>query len=283
MSAPSISWDHYGAVLFDLDGVLTPTAELHQRAWSQMFDEFLDRRGDAERFSEDDYLRFVDGKQRLDGVRGFLDSRGIELAFDGPETSDGDTITSLGEAKNAMFNHLLRTEGIVAYPGSVALLDALAGRPLKLAVVSSSRNAPDVLAAAGLTDRFELVVDGNVAAERDLASKPAPDMFLAAADDLGVGITEAIVFEDAVAGVAAARAGEFGLIVGVDRGAGRDALTSAGADLVVDDLGPLVPAGTTNAVVRSDDRGRTGDRGRAGADDRGPADVDDRGRSEDRR
>lgn len=238
-----VDWSAYGAALFDLDGVVTPTAEVHMRAWAKMFGAFLDERGlgDQQPYTDQDYFDYVDGKPRYDGVRSFLVSRGIVL----PEGSPDDpptamTVCGLGNHKDALFGEVLREEGVTAYPGSVALLDHLRERGMPMAVVSSSRNAPDVLAAAGITGYFADVMHGGVAAERGLAGKPAPDTFWAAADDLGVPHAAAVVLEDATSGVAAGAAGGFGLVVGVDRGAGAEALTAAGADVVVADLAELL-------------------------------------------
>ncbi|HIW92093.1 MAG TPA: HAD-IA family hydrolase [Candidatus Corynebacterium avicola] len=232
----------YQAVLFDLDGVITPTADLHRQAWAVMFTDYLDSRG-AEPYTEQDYYDHLDGRARLEGIASLLESRGISLPMDGPDGDDQDTVTSLGERKNNDFLRLL-DEGITAYPGSVALLDALAGspNPPRVAIVSSSKNARQVLEAAGLLERFELVVDGRVAAEHQLPGKPAPDTYAYAATQLGVENSAAVVVEDATSGVASGRAGAFGLTVGVDRGAGQDALLAAGADVVVSDLEELVRA-----------------------------------------
>jgi beta-phosphoglucomutase family hydrolase len=235
-----IRWDRYGAVLFDLDGVLTPTAEVHERAWTTMFEEFLAARADPPQrpFSADDYLQYVDGRPRFAGVRTVLASRGIVLPEGDEDDPPGDTsVCALGNRKNELFGTVLRRDGIAPYPGSLALLDRLEELDVRAAVVSSSRNAPDVLRAAGLTERLPVVVDGNVAGEVGLPGKPAPDMFLEAARRLDVAPVEAVVVEDAVSGVAAGRAGGFGLVVGVDRGAGHDELLAQGADVVVDDLG----------------------------------------------
>ena len=192
-------------------------------------------------FSEDDYLAHVDGRPRFDGVRTFLASRRIVLPEGDESDPPGDgSVAALGNRKNELFQQLLRDEGIAPYAGSVRLLDDLAARGTKMAVVSSSRNAREVLDASGLAPRFPVVADGVVAAERGIAGKPAPDLFLAAARELGVDPADAVVVEDAVSGVAAGRAGDFGLVIGVDRGAGHDALRASGADLVVDDLGELV-------------------------------------------
>jgi beta-phosphoglucomutase family hydrolase len=239
-----LDWSAYGAVLFDLDGVLTPTAELHKQAWTAMFEEFLDEYVGPEHdpFTEADYLAHVDGRPRFDGVRTFLQSRGIQLPEGNRDEPPGSgSVSALGNRKNAIFTELLRTEGIEPYPGSVRLLDHLARLDVPAAVVSSSRNAREVLSAARLADRFAVVADGVLAAERDIPGKPAPDLFLAAAEKLAAPPESAVVVEDAVSGVAAGRAGGFGLVIGVDRGAGRDALLENGADLVVDDLGELAP------------------------------------------
>ena len=238
----SVNWDDYDAALFDLDGVLTPTAEVHMRAWRALFTDFLTRRGMVDQpYVEDDYFHYIDGKPRYDGVRSFLASRGIMLPegqlTDDPET---DTVCGLGNRKNVFFNAVLQDEGVAPYQGSVRLLDYLANRGIRMAVVSSSRNTPPVLEAAGLTPRFPVVVDGNVAAREHLAGKPAPDTFVFAARRLGVPRSRAVVFEDALSGVAAGRAGGFGLVVGVDRGVGADKLTESGADLVITDLAELV-------------------------------------------
>lgn len=245
-------WSSYDAVLFDLDGVLTPTAELHQQAWAAMFEGFLTEHlgPDHDPYTEADYHAYVDGRPRFDGVRTFLSSRRIALA-EGNETDPPGhgSIGALGNRKNELFNELLRTQGIAPYPGSIRLLDHLAHRGTRMAVVSSSRNAREVLAAAGLTERFTVVVDGVTAELDDIAGKPAPDMFLAACDRLEVAPADSIVVEDAVSGVAAGAAGGFGLVVGVDRGAGRHVLLSAGAGMVVADLVELVPASSVGGTT----------------------------------
>jgi len=233
-------WDTFRAVLFDLDGVITPTAEVHMRAWSKMFNDFLDERGVTEPYTDQDYFDHVDGKPRYDGVRDFLASRGIELPEGGPDDPPGvQTVRGLGDQKNERFGRELAQEGVAPYPGSLRLLEVLRDRDMSMAVVSSSANAPDVLRAAGVDSFFPVVIHGGVAAERNLRGKPAPDTFRAAADDLGVPYSDAVVIEDATSGVAAGRAGDFGLVVGVDRGAGVAALTKAGADVVVADLAEL--------------------------------------------
>jgi beta-phosphoglucomutase family hydrolase len=228
-------WAEHRAVLFDLDGVLTPTAAVHRRAWGELFAGYG--------FTDDDYLIYVDGKPRYDGVRSFLRSRGVTLPEGSPGDAPGDdTVCAMGNRKDALFNTVLEREGVDPYPGSVATLDHLAELRVPVAVVSSSRNARTVLRAAGLGDRFTVVVDGVVAATDGIAGKPAPDTFLVAAEALGAAPDETVVVEDAVSGVAAGSAGGF-VVVGVDRGAGRDALLAAGADLVVDDLAELLPDG----------------------------------------
>lgn len=237
-----MNWDDYDAALFDLDGVLTPTATVHMAAWAEMFNDYLAGRDGQRPYTDEDYYAYVDGKPRYDGVRSFLASRGIELPEGEPSDSpEVETVCGLGNRKNDAFNAVLERDGVEPYPGSVRLLDALAAKGARLAVVSSSQNAPAVLAAAGIAERFPVVVDGAVAAAEGLPGKPAPDTFVAAADRLGVTRERSVVLEDAESGVAAGRAGGFGLVVGVDRGAGADTLTARGADVVVDDLEELLP------------------------------------------
>ncbi|MCW2824705.1 MAG: haloacid dehalogenase [Aeromicrobium sp.] len=235
-----MDWNDYDAALFDLDGVITPTAEVHMRAWDQMFNDFLRDRGEGQPYTDEDYFEYVDGKPRYDGVRSFLASRGIELPegdpSDAPET---ESVAGLGNRKNADFEEILQDEGVEPYPGSVTLVKALQARGTKMAIVSSSRNAAAVLAAARMLDYFPVIVSGKEAGERGLAGKPAPDTFLDAAAQLGVPKERAVVFEDALSGVQAGAAGDFGLVIGVDRGVGEDALISNGADVVVDDLEEL--------------------------------------------
>ena len=235
-----MDWHEYDAALFDLDGVLTPTAEVHMRAWRQLFTDFLAKRGIAQPYLDSDYFAYIDGKPRYDGVRAFLASRGIQLAQGDPsDRPDLETVCGLGNRKNEFFAAVLREEGVHPYAGSLQLLDHLAERGTKVAVVTSSRNATAVLEAADLGPRFDVVVDGNVAAEKGLRGKPAPDTFVAAAEELGVAVKRAVVFEDALSGVEAGHAGGFGLVVGVDRGVGAQRLTESGADVVVADLAEL--------------------------------------------
>lgn len=233
--------------LFDLDGVLTDTASVHAAAWKQMFDDYLRARSTrtGEPFVpfdvKTDYGPYVDGKPRLDGTRGFLRSRGIELP-DGEPTDgpDVETINGLAGRKNELVHEKIRDLGVDVYPGSVRYLHAVRDAGLKTAVVSSSANAELVLQVAGLTDLIDHRVDGVVAKQRHLPGKPAPDTFLAAAADLGVPKEEAVVFEDALAGVESGRAGGFGFVVGVDRLGQAQALREHGADVVVADLSELL-------------------------------------------
>jgi beta-phosphoglucomutase family hydrolase len=232
-TAADFEWRDFDGVLFDLDGVITPTAEIHEHAWGELFADFD--------YTEADYLRFIDGKPRYDGVRSFLASRDVVLPDGEPSDPPGDdTVCAMGNRKNELFNTILERDGIAAYPGSLAVLDVLDREGVPAAIVSSSKNARSVLRAAGLDERFDVIVDGIVAAERGIAGKPAPDMFLHAAAALHVTADRSVVVEDAVSGVAAGAAGGFGAVIGVDRGAGHDALLDHGATFVVDDLAELV-------------------------------------------
>jgi beta-phosphoglucomutase family hydrolase len=233
--------DAITACLFDLDGVLTKTAEVHARAWKETFDRFLVKRGEEPFDLVHDYDEYVDGKPRLDGVRDFLASRSIELPQGAPDDPpDADTVNGLANAKNELVLRLIHDQGVEAYEGSVRYLRAAREAGLLRAVVSSSHNCHDVLVAAGIEDLLELRVDGVVAEERHLRGKPAPDTFLEAARVLGVAPANAAVFEDALAGVQAGHDGSFGYVVGVDRAGQRDALTAHGASVVVDDLAELL-------------------------------------------
>jgi beta-phosphoglucomutase family hydrolase len=234
--------DSIRACLFDLDGVLTRTATVHMAAWKRTFDEFLRAHDPAQpEFSQDDYNRFVDGKHRADGVRGFLASRGIRL----PEGEPGDppgaaTVQAISERKNAMLLRELDEHGVEVYPGSVRYLRAAKDAGLSTAVVTASANGEKVIAAGGFADLIDVRVDGLVAARDGLRGKPEPDTFLAGARALGVAPAAAVVYEDALAGVAAGRAGDFGFVVGVDRVGQAGALRDAGADVVVSDLEELL-------------------------------------------
>jgi beta-phosphoglucomutase family hydrolase len=241
--------DHVRACLFDLDGVLTATAKVHAAAWREMFDEFLwtwaDQHG--ERFVPFDPVReydeYVDGRPREDGTRAFLESRHIELPEGGDDDPpDARTVHALSERKNKLVLERIKSGGVDAYPGSVRLLHAVRAAGLPTAVVSSSANCADVVEAVGLTDLLDVRVDGVVAKQEHLAGKPAPDTFLAAARLLNVDPAAGAVFEDALAGVAAGKAGKFGYVVGVDRVGQADELREHGADVVVTDLADLLVA-----------------------------------------
>lgn len=232
------------ACLFDLDGVLTDTASVHAAAWKQMFDEYL-RSRDGDGYTpfdvNADYGPYVDGKPRLEGTRSFLASRGIELAEGSPDDSaDTETLWGLSTRKNDLVQERIRTDGVEVYPGSRRYLEAVKDAGLTTAVVSSSANAEQILRVTGLETFIDHRVDGVTARERGLPGKPAPDTFLAAAADLGVDRSAAVVFEDALAGVQAGHAGDFGAVVGVDRLDQADALREHGADVVVTDLADLL-------------------------------------------
>ncbi len=235
------------ACLFDLDGVLTRTAELHAAAWKEMFDTFLRNRAELAGSAFEpfdlvrDYAEYVDGKLRYDGVRSFLESRGIELREGEPgDSSDVDTVIGLGDRKNALVLSLIRSRGVETYPGSVRYVRTTRAAGMHRGVVSASKNCRDILVSAGMDDLFEEVVDGVVAEREHLRGKPSPDTFLAAAEALGVQPAETAIFEDALAGVAAGRAGRFGFVVGVNRSDQAEALLGHGADVVVSDLAELI-------------------------------------------
>ncbi len=230
----------FDAVLFDLDGVLTPTAEVHMHAWQTMFERLFADWGITPPYTERDYFEYLDGKKRYDGVASLLRSRDVEVPWGDPsDSATADTVCGIGNRKNEVFSRVLAQDGIAPYPGSVRLLDRLSAAGTPVAVVSSSKNAAEVLSVAGLTDRFSVVMDGVVAERDHLASKPAPDVFVEAARMLNVDPARSAAIEDAISGVASASAGGFALVVGVDRGVGADALRSAGAHIVVDDLAEL--------------------------------------------
>jgi beta-phosphoglucomutase family hydrolase len=239
--------DAIHACLFDLDGVLTQTARVHAAAWKQMFDAFLldwsGRVGEPFRPFEvpTDYAAYVDGKLRQDGVRAFLTSRGITLPEGSPDDPpSAETVHGLGTRKNDLVLDLIRHGGVEVYPGSVRFVEAVRVAGLRRAVVSASKNCREVLIAADIEHLFEVRVDGLVAEQAALRGKPAPDMFLAAAAALGVDPAHCAVFEDAIAGVQAGRAGAFGWVVGVDRVGQAEALRRHGADRVVTDLDELL-------------------------------------------
>lgn len=233
------------ACLFDLDGVLTRTADTHRAAWRQVFDEFLaSADSDAARpFSDQDYLAYVDGKPRRDGVRDFLASRDIRLPEGDPDDPPSwRTIAGVANTKQERLVKLLSVDGVHVYDGSVDYVRAARAAGLATAVVTSSANCSAILNAAGITDLFDAQIDGVVAAREGLAGKPAPDTYLAGATALGVPPGDAAVYEDALAGVAAGRAGGFGYVVGIDRGGQAEALRRHGADIVVADLAELLDA-----------------------------------------
>lgn len=259
MSAPATAGLPAGitACLFDLDVVLTDTAAVHRRAWKQAFDIYLRARSarTGQAFTPfdtvGDYARHVDGKRRLDGVRDFLASRDVLLPEGGPADLPGtDTVHGVGNAKNAVLLRLVAEEGVAVLPGSRRYLDAVRAAGLATALVSSSANAALVLEVTGLAPLLDVRVDGTTARERGLPGKPAPDLFLEAARELGVAPGAAAVFEDALAGVSAGRAGGFGYVVAVDRLDQADALREAGADVVVTDLADLLDGADAHAPRR---------------------------------
>lgn len=241
--------DKVRACLFDLDGVLTDTASVHTKAWKAMFDAYLSQRAEStgEKFvpfdEAADYRQYVDGKKREDGVRSFLSSRGIQLPEGSPDDPDAaDTVYGLGNRKNEMFQKVLHDDGVKVFDGSRRYLEAASAAGLGIAVVSASANTPEVLKVTGL-DRFvQQRVDGITLREEHLPGKPAPDSFLRGAQLLGVPADAAAVFEDALSGVQAGRAGNFGFVVGVDRVGQAEALRRNGADVVVTDLAELLPS-----------------------------------------
>lgn len=249
MTSPTeITRKNFDAVLFDLDGVLTSTAKLHAAAWKQTFDTLLQRRAETRNESfvpfdiGDDYRKCVDGKPRFDGVQSFLISRGIDLPYGAPaDPSTAETVCGVGNQKNDLVNQIMAREGVAAYPGSVKAVKYLREKGYKTAVVSSSENCAAVLKAAAIESLFDVRVDGNTATALTLAGKPEPDMFLAAARQLGVNPKRSIVVEDAIAGVQAGKRGGFGLVIGIARTGNADALQKEGASLVVTDLEELFP------------------------------------------
>jgi beta-phosphoglucomutase family hydrolase len=255
MSAPRrIDLGAFDAFLFDLDGVVTRTARVHAAAWKRLFDEYLGHRATAEGTAfrpfdaVDDYLKYVDGKPRTAGVESFLAARGISLPAgrrdDGPEA---ETVSGLGNRKDGYFTEALTHQGVEVFEGTVRFIRDARARGVRTAIVSSSRNCAAVLEAAGLTSLFEVRVDGVDLGRLALAGKPAPDMFLEAARRLDTLPPHSAVFEDALVGVEAGRAGRFRLVVGIGRGNHADALRAHGADLVVGDLGELSLEGQARA------------------------------------
>jgi beta-phosphoglucomutase family hydrolase len=239
--------DSVHACLFDLDGVLTDTASVHTQAWKAMFDDFLRKRADekGEEFvpfdPDKDYRKYVDGKPREDGVRSFLESRGIELPEgDADDPPDADTVHGLGTRKNDAFQETLHKDGVKVFDGSRRYLEAVKEAGLKIAVVSSSANTKEILKVAGIEDFVQQRVDGVTLREENIEGKPAPDSYLRAAELLEVEPDAAAVFEDAISGVEAGHAGHFGCVVGVDRHDQGDQLRESGADVVVKDLAELL-------------------------------------------
>jgi beta-phosphoglucomutase family hydrolase len=233
----------YRALLFDLDGVITRTATVHAAAWKRLFDGFLGPRGRAPFDIATDYPRYVDGRPRYDAVASVLESRGIVLPMGSPSDPPGeDTVCALGNAKNRLFTEELQRHGVEVFDDTVALIRAARARGRRTAVVSASENCVDILRRAGLLELFDATVTGLDVARLRLRGKPAPDTFLLAAELLGVAPSDAAVFEDALSGVRAGRAGNFGLVVGVDRGGAGEALLRSGADIACSDLRQLGPA-----------------------------------------
>ncbi len=230
--------------IVDLDGVVTHTASVHATAWKTLFDEYLksvaEKRGEPfVPFDIDaDYVGHVDGKPRYNGVRDFLASRGITLEWgDVSDPSDRETVCGLGNRKNDLFVETIKTRGADTFPSTITLLKTMKANGVRLGVVTSSRNCDLVLGSVGLTDLFEVQVDGIYAADNGLPGKPAPDTFVRACDLMGISPADCAAVEDAVVGVQACRAGGFKLVIGVNRGVGQQALLDGGADVVVDDLG----------------------------------------------
>lgn len=246
-SNTAVNADNFDAVLFDLDGVLTSTARVHSACWKKMFDEFLARYAAEKNESFGpfdigaDYRLYVDGKPRYDGVRSFLESRGIQLPQGSPDDKPEErTVCGLGNRKDELFNELVRSEGVEAYAGSIDWVRSLRSQGIKTAVVSSSKNCRVILQVAGIEDLFDTRIDGEVAARRSIPGKPAPDTFLEAANELRVKPNRAVVVEDAISGVQAGHAGDFALVIGVDRHDDADALRDNGADIVVKDLAEML-------------------------------------------
>ena len=237
----SVTRENFDAVLLDLDGVITRTAKLHAAAWKQAFDEYLAKKasdGDFQPFDEtSDNEDYVDGKPRFDGAQSFLESRGIHLDFGDPDDApDKETVCGLANRKNQLFEAILKEGKVELYSGTVDWIRQLRSEGIKIAVVSSSHHCEDILQSAGISDLFDLRIDGGVADEEKLEGKPAPDTYIRAAEGLGASVKRAVVVEDALAGMDAGRTGKFGLVIGVDRKHDAEALKAHGADIVVSDL-----------------------------------------------
>jgi beta-phosphoglucomutase family hydrolase len=264
MGTATVSADRYAAVVFDLDGVLTDTATAHRASWRSVFDQLLATPGPGRRdpFTDEDYLRYVDGRRRYDGAATFLASRGISLPWGDPADPPGaPTVCGVGNRKDEVFGQWLTSHHVPAYPDATRFLARLAVAGIRRAVVSASRNCAAVLASAGLSDAFEVQVDGVVADELGLPGKPDPATFLEAARRLGVPAARCVVVEDAESGVRAGRSGGFGLVVGIDRAGGAQgathaaALRAAGADVVVGDLDELAVTAHDAPVGRGAETG----------------------------
>ncbi len=246
-SKESVDLTKYGAILFDLDGVLTGTARVHAKCWKKMFDEHLEKkaRKSGEAFvpfdADSDYKLYVDGKPRMEGVQSFLESRGIQLPFGSHDDKpDQETVCGLGNRKNEFFREVLAEDGVDVFESSIELTRRLLQKGVRMAVVSSSKNCEAILEVGGIKDLYEFWIDGNEALRLNLRGKPEPDTFLKAAEILGVEPSHAVVVEDAISGVQAGRKGKFGLVIGVDRHGDAQSLLANGADIVVADLGELL-------------------------------------------
>ncbi|MFH1283369.1 MAG: beta-phosphoglucomutase family hydrolase [bacterium] len=242
-----ITKENFDAVLFDMDGVLTVTATVHAKCWKRMFDQFLEGYSEKNNqpfipFDEDrDYKLYVDGKPRNDGVRSFLESRGITLPEGNSESiPDNSTISGLANWKNICVNNVFRTKGVDVYEGSLRYVLHIRSLEIKTAVVTSSKNCDEILKTAGINELFDARVDGTVSSELNLSGKPDPDIFLEAAKKLGVSPKRSVVIEDAISGVQAGKNGGFGLVIGVNRDGDPELLSKNGADIVVNDLGELL-------------------------------------------
>lgn len=245
-----VSSEKFDAVIFDMDGVLTATASVHASSWKRAFDQYLRLRSARSEKPfipfdiETDYKSYVDGKLRNDGVKSFLESRGIEIPYGNPsDAPESETICGIGNLKNSILEVAIETVGVDTFQGSVDFVNYVRKQELKTAVVTASRNSEAILKAAGIISLFDVIVDGNDAARLDLGGKPAPDTFLQAAQELGVEPGRAVVVEDSISGIQAGRDGGFGLVIGVDHYNDPDALTGNGADLVLNDLGDMLDFG----------------------------------------
>lgn len=252
----SIETDKYKAVILDMDGVITKSAQAHFGAWKQMFDDYLRERAARRNeefipFTEQDYYRYVDGKPRYDGTKSFLESRDISLPRGRPDDPPGkETVCGLGNRKNRYFLAYLKKNGVESYQSSEDFIKSIKSRNTAVALISSSRNARAVLESAGVKKLFNVIVDGMDAEKHDLNGKPAPDIFLEAAKRLGVNPGESIVVEDAISGVEAGKAGGFGLVIGIDRSGKNKELKKRGADIVVKDLSQIGSKNNERTISR---------------------------------